>query len=320
MRSIATIAVLALCTAASLAQAANLPRQISIIVPYPPGSTSDLLPRLVGPYLSQALGVTVVVENAPGANGAIGAQRVARAPADGSQILMAPTGVLAANQFIYPKLSYDPEKSFEPIINAASTPNMIVVGKNVPANNLPELIKLIQDKPGALTFASAGPGSTSHLCGEMLKSAAKADIVHVPYRGPAPAKQAVLSGDVSIICDNLSNVINDAKEGTLKAIALTAPQRNPQAPDVPTSAEQGYPSIDAGIWYSFVAPAGTSREIIEAFNTEIAKILKRPDVEARLSGLALTVVADRPEDFAAFLKTDTAHWKQVIETAGIKLE
>jgi tripartite-type tricarboxylate transporter receptor subunit TctC len=320
MRSIATIAVLALCTAASLAQAANLPRQISIIVPYPPGSTSDLLPRLVGPYLSQALGVTVVVENAPGANGAIGAQRVARAPADGSQILMAPTGVLAANQFIYPKLSYDPEKSFEPIMNAASTPNMIVVGKNVPANNLPELIKLIQDKPGALTFASAGPGSTSHLCGEMLKSAAKADIVHVPFRGPAPAKQAVLSGDVSIICDNLSNVINDAKEGTLKAIALTAPERNPQAPDVPTSAEQGYPAIEAGIWYSFVAPAGTPRELIETLNVEIAKILKRPDVESRLSNLALTVVADRPAEFAAFLKVDTAHWKQVIEAAGIKLE
>lgn len=317
---IAKLAMTAFFCLASTVQAAELPKQISFIVPYAPGSTSDMIPRLVAPYLSQAFGIPVIVENMAGANGAIGAQRVARAPADGSQILMAPTGVLSINQFIYQKLSYDPETSFAPLINAASTPNMIVVSKNVPANNLPELIKLIREKPGTISYGSAGLGSTSHLCGEMLKTAAKAELLHVPFRGPAPAKQAVLAGDVSLICDNLSNVINDAREGTLKAIALTAQKRHPRASEIPTSAEQGFPALDAGIWYSFVVPASTPREIVDRLNREIAKTLKIPEVEARLGNLGLTVIADKPEEFGKFMKAETQRWKEAIEAAGVKID
>jgi tripartite-type tricarboxylate transporter receptor subunit TctC len=317
---IAHLAGLAVALLMSAAQAQTIPKQISIIVPYPPGSTSDILPRMLAPHVAQALGVSIIVENVPGANGSIGAQRVARASADGSQILMAPTGVLSTNQFLYSKLSYDPETSFEPLINLASTPNLIVVNKDLPASNLPELIKLAQSKPGSISFGSAGVGSTSHLCGEMLRTAAKTEILHVPFRGPAPAKQAVLAGDVSIICDNLSNVIQDARAGSLKPIALSATKRHPRASEIPTAAEQGYPMIDAGIWYSLVAPKGTPPAIVERLNREFAKALNLPEVKSKLDNLALTIVADSPAAFGAFLKAETARWKQAIEEAGVKVE
>jgi tripartite-type tricarboxylate transporter receptor subunit TctC len=313
-------ALLGLALFLSGAQAQTLPKQITLVVPYPPGSTSDLIPRMVAPHLQQILGSTVIVENVAGANGAIGAQRVARGPADGSQILMAPTGVLSANQFLYPNLSYDPEKSFDPLINLAGTPNLIVVNKNVPANTMSELIKLAEAKPGTVSFGSGGVGSTSHLCGEMVKLAAKGSMIHVPFRGPAPAKQAVLAGDVTFICDNFSNVIEDTKEGGLKAIALSAKTRHPQAPNIPTTADQGYPAIDAGIWYSFVVPRGTASDLVNRLNAEIAKILAMPDVKPRLEALGLSIIADSPASFGTFLKSETARWKKAIEEANIKIE
>jgi tripartite-type tricarboxylate transporter receptor subunit TctC len=313
-------ALLGLALFLSGAQAQTLPKQITLVVPYPPGSTSDLIPRMVAPHLQQILGSTVIVENVAGANGAIGAQRVARGPADGSQILMAPTGVLSANQFLYTNLSYDPEKSFDPLINLAGTPNLIVVNKNVPANTMSELIKLAEAKPGTVSFGSGGVGSTSHLCGEMVKLAAKGSMIHVPFRGPAPAKQAVLAGDVTFICDNFSNVIEDTKEGGLKAIALSAKTRHPQAPNIPTTADQGYPAIDAGIWYSFVVPRGTPSDLVNRLNAEIAKILAMPDVKPRLEALGLSIIADSPQSFGTFLKSETARWKKAIEEANIKIE
>ena len=154
----------------------------------------------------------------------------------------------------------------------------------------------------------------------MLKTAAKGELLHVPFRGPAPAKQAVLAGDVSLICDNLSNVINDAREGTLKAIALTAQKRHPRASEIATSAEQGFPALDAGIWYSFVVPASTPRAIVDRLNREIAKTLKIPEVEARLGNLGLTVIADKPEEFGKFMKAETQRWKEAIEAAGVKID
>jgi tripartite-type tricarboxylate transporter receptor subunit TctC len=314
------LALMGLALFMSYAQAQTLPKQMTLVVPYPPGSTSDLIPRMVAPHLQQALGVTVIVENVAGANGAIGAQRVARGAADGSQVLMAPTGVLAANQFLYSNLSYDPEKSFDPLINLAGTPNLIVVNKAIAANTVDDLIKLAQSKPGTVSFGSGGVGSTSHLCGEMLKAAAKGHMIHVPFRGPAPAKQAVLAGDVTFICDNFSNVVEDAKSGGLKAIALSAKSRHPQAPAIPTTAEQGFPAIDAGIWYSFVVPRGTPPDLVKRLNAEIAKILTLPDVKPRLETLGLTIIGDSPESFGVFLKSETARWKKIIEEANIKIE
>lgn len=295
-------------------------KSISIVVPYPPGSTSDLIPRLLAPLLSQALAVPVLVENLAGANGALGAQKVEKGGTEELQILMAPTGVLAINQFLYTKLAYDPEKAFEPVINLASTPNLIVVNKDVPAASLQELIQLAKNRPGSITYASAGIGSTSHLCGEMLRAFGQAPVVHVPYRGPAPAKLAVLSGEVSMICDNLSNVIQEVRSGRLKAIALTARSRHPQAADIPTTSELGLRDIDAGVWYSLVVRQGTPRAVINRLNSELVKAIQTPAVRQKLAELGLTIVADSPEAFALFLKSEVARWKHVVTVSGAKAD
>ena len=295
-------------------------KNIVIVTPFPPGSTSDLIPRLVAPLMSQSMGQTVVVENRPGANGSLGATRVATSGADGYTLLMATTGVLAINQWIYPKLQYAPQKDFDPIINAAATPNMLVVNPNVKAANLKELIALAKAQPGSLTFASAGNGSTSHLCGESLKVAAGLDLVHVPYQGPAPAMQDVLSGRVAMMCDNLSNVIQYVKTGRLRAIVVTGTEANAQAPGVPTSAEAGLPELQAGIWYSFVAPAGTPKPIIDKLNAEFTKALRDPSVASRLEALGLSTVANKPEEFKAFIAEEAARMQKVVKASGAQIE
>lgn len=288
-------------------------RNIVIVTPFPPGSTSDIIPRLLAPHLAKALGANVVVENRPGANGSLGAARVAAASADGYTLLMATTGVLAINPWVYKKLPYSPTRDFDPVINAASTPNLLVAHPSVPASNLKELVELAKKNPDRLSFASAGNGSTSHLCGESLKVAAHVGLVHVPYQGPAPAMQDVLAGRVGLMCDNLSNVINYVKTGKLKAIALTSKERSPQAPDIPTSAEAGYPDVEAGNWYSFVAPAGTPKAIVDRLNTEFVKALRDAAVTARLESLGLKIVADSPGEFRAFIAKESARMQKVVE-------
>ncbi|NYE26265.1 Bug family tripartite tricarboxylate transporter substrate binding protein [Pigmentiphaga litoralis] len=312
--------VLGLSAVAAHADAGYPNKNIVLVTPFPPGSTSDLIPRLVAPLMSQSMGVTVVVENRAGANGSLGAARVATAAPDGYTLLMATTGVLAINQWIYPKLQYAPDKDFEPVINAASTPNMLVVNPSVKASTLKELVALAKAQPNTLTYASAGNGSTSHLCGESLKVASGVDIVHVPYQGPAPAMQDVLSGRVSMICDNLSNVIQNVRAGRLRAIAVTGKEASPQAPGVPTSAQAGVPDLEAGIWYSFVAPAGTPKAVVDRLNTEFSAALKDPTVTSRLESLGLSIVADKPEQFKAFIADEAARMQKVVAAAGARVQ
>lgn len=299
LTTLVAAALLPFTLAVSGANATGWPEKpITIVVPFPAGSTSDSIPRLLGPLMSKALnGVPVIIENRGGANGTIGAVRVASAPADGYTILLGTTGVLAINQWIYEKPVYNPAKDFTPIANAASTPNMIVVDPSVKANNLKELVALAKAEPGKLTFASAGNGSTSHLCGETLKVLEGVDIVHVPYQGPAPAIQDVLGGRVNMICDNFSNVVQQAQSGTLKPIVVTAPERKKELPNVPSSTEAGAPDLLAGIWYGFVAPAATPKDVVEKLNKAIVDALNDPTVKSRLEGLGLTVIADKPEGF-----------------------
>lgn len=300
------------------AQDAFPSRAATIVVPFPPGSTSDLLPRAIAPIVSQALGVGVVIENRPGAGGSVGAATVARARADGHVILMAPTPVLAVNQWLYKDLAYSPERDLAPITNAASTPNLLVVHPSVPANTLKELIEHARKQP--LAFASGGSGTTSHLCGELLRSQAKLELTHVPYKGPGPAVQDLLAGRVPMMCDNFSNVIPHVRAGKLRAIALADKARHAQAPDVPTGAEAGLPGFEAGVWYSFVAPAGTPRAAIERWNSEIGKALKSPQFAERLRDLGLAVIADSPEDFARFIAAEAAKWRRVVEVSGAKVD
>jgi tripartite-type tricarboxylate transporter receptor subunit TctC len=303
------------------ASAAVFPdKPITIVAPFPAGSSSDLIPRMLAPLMSKSLGVPVIIDNRAGANGSLGAGVVARAPADGYTILLGTTGVLAINQWIYPKPQYLPERDFTAIINAAATPNLLVVPRNVEANTLKELIALAKAKPGTLSFASAGNGSTSHLCGEALKHETGMDMVHIPYKGPAPAAVDLLGGRVSMMCDNLSNVLQYVKTGQLKAIALTGTKRSPLLPNVPTTAEQGFPGVQAGIWYGFVAPAATPKETVDRLNAAFAQALRDPAIDARLESLGLTVIADKPEAFKHFIAQESARMKNVVAASGAKAE
>ena len=295
-------------------------KPITILTPFPPGSTSDLIPRLVAQVMAKSMGVSVLVENRPGANGSIGAIKVASSPADGYTILLATTGVLAINQWVYPKLAYSPSKDFDPVINAAATPNMIVVHPSVKAENLNELIALAKSQPGTLSFASAGNGSTSHLCGETLKATAGIDIVHIPYQGPAPAIQDVLGGRVGMICDNFSNVIQHVRAGRLKAIVITSREKSLKITDIPTSADAGMPDLEAGIWYGFVAPVGTPKEIINRLNVEFAKALQEPDVTQKLDAIGLKIIADQPDEFRRFIAKEAARMQNVVKATGAQIQ
>jgi tripartite-type tricarboxylate transporter receptor subunit TctC len=295
-------------------------RQISIIVPYSPGSTSDLLPRAIAPLLSQSLGVPVIVENRPGAGGNLGAALVAKGESSGHTVLMAPSAILATNQWLYKDLQYDPQKDFTPVINAATTPNLMVVHPGLPVSNVRELIALAKAKPGSLSFASGGNGTTSHLCGELLKTSAQVDLVHVPYKGPAPAAQDLLAGRVPLMCDNFSNVISHVRSGRLRAIALTAMKRHPQAPEVPTANETGLPGFEVSVWYSFAVHAATPKPVVQKLNAEIAKALRAPVVAERLDSLGLAIVADSPEEFARFVAAESEKMRKLVQASGARVD
>ncbi|HZS65594.1 MAG TPA: tripartite tricarboxylate transporter substrate binding protein [Burkholderiales bacterium] len=304
---------------AALAQAFPS-RTITIVVPYSPGSTSDLLPRAIAPHLSQSLGVPVVVENRPGAGGNIGAALVAKGEASGHTVLMAPSAVLATNQWLYKDPGYDPQKDLTPVIDAATTPNLWVAHPSVPAKTIAEVIALAKAKPGSLSFASGGAGTTSHLCGELLNSMAHVELLHVPYKGPAPALQDVLAGRVPLMCDNFSNVISHVRNGRLRAIALSGTQRIAQAPDVPTVSESGLPGFEISVWYGFAVPAAAPKPVVQKLNREIAAALQQPAVSARLQSLGLTIVADTAEEFARFVAAESDKMRRLVQASGARVE
>lgn len=303
------------------AGAADFPQKpITIVTPFPAGSSSDLIPRLIAPLMSKSLGVPVIVDNKPGANGSLGAFAVANSAADGYVLLLGTTGVLSINQWIYKKPRYLPERDFAPIINAASTPNLLVVNPRIAAGNLKELIALAKAEPGKLNYASAGNGSTSHLCGEVLKQAAGIDLVHVPYKGPAPAIQDVLGGQVSMMCDNFSNVMHYVQAGKLKAIAITDEKRNTLLPQVPTTSEQGFAQVQAGNWYGFVAPAATPKNIVETLNAAMGDALKDPEVKKRLADLGLSANPGTPDAFRQLIADDAMRMKDIVAASGARVE
>ena len=295
-------------------------RTITIVVPYSPGSTSDLLPRAIAPHLSQSLGVAVVVENRPGAGGNIGAALVAKGDASGHTVLMAPSAVLATNQWLYKDPGYNPQKDLTPVIDAATTPNLWVASPSLPVKSMAELIALAKAKPGSLSFASGGAGTTSHLCGELLKTMAHVDLVHVPYKGPAPALQDVLAGRVPLMCDNFSNVIPHVRNGRLRAIALTGAKRIAQAPEVPTVSESGLPGFEISVWYGFAVPAATPKPAVQKLNREIGAALQQPAIAERLQSLGLTIVADTPDEFARFVAAESEKMRRLVQASGAKVE
>lgn len=311
--------VLSLGLAATAAADTYPSRAIKVIVPFPAGQASDTIARLVGEQLGRALGQAVVVENRPGAGGNIGSEAGARSAPDGYTLTMA-TAALPISKNVYKKLPFDPARDFEPVSLMTVTPLVLIARPSLPANDVASLVDLARKQPGKLTFASSGQGTSHHLSGELLKAVAGVDILHVPYKGSAPAHVDLMGGSVDIMFDNILPVSPHVKSGKLKALAVTTKSRAPSMPDVPTMAESGYPNFEAVAWFGLLAPAGTPAPIVERLSAEVNRILKSPEINARLTGMGANVMGTTPQEFSAFMKAEIEKWAPVVKRANIVLD
>jgi len=311
---------LALCPPFAAAQADDYPsRPIRFIAPIPAGGSTDVLTRDIARRLQERWGQPIVVENKPGSTGSIGAALVARAPADGYTLLLVNSGHVI-NGHVYAKLPYDPIKDFVPVVHATSIAMGLFVHPSVPAKNLTEFLALARAKPGALSFATSGNGGAGHLGGESIKSATGIDMVHVPYRGSAPAIADVVAGQLQVSIADVPLARPHVGSGALRPIALAASQRSAALPDMPTFAELGVPNIDFSVWVGFLAPTGTPKAIIDKLNREIVSIVREPAMAARLVELGFEVVASTPVDFEQTIKRDHEAYGIVVRNAKIRLE
>ena len=304
--------------AAFAAQAQSYPdKLIKIIVPYAAGGAVDIVARSVGQPLSEALKQPVIIDNRPGASANIGMEMAAKAAPDGYTLLMASNGI-ATNMALFPKLTFDGRRDFAPVARIGYAPLVIVVPAASPAKSLKDLIAMAKAEPGKLTYATAGNGSSGHLAGELLKSTAKIDVMHVPYKGGAPAITDLLGERISFMPINAVEVINHIRAGRLRALAVASDKRFPLLPDVPTVAEAGLPGYEATVWWGLVVPIGTPREIVQKLNAETNRALGDPAIAKKLSELGVIVTPGTPEQFAAFISTQTDLWSGVVKSAGIQ--
>ena len=302
------------------AQPAWPTKPIVYVVPFAVGGNTDTLARLISQKLSVALGQPVVIENKPGAGGNIGSDFVAKAKPDGYTILGGTISSHAINASVYQNMPYDVVKSFEPVILLGSNPLVFAVNANTPYKTLKEVLDAARAKPGQLSFVSPGAGTSPHLAGELLKSLTNVDMTHVPYKGSGPALSDVIGGHVPIIIDTTIVLGAQIKAGKLRPLAVAYPQRLATLPDVPTAAEAGVPGWEVVSWQAVFAPAGTPKPIVQRLNTEIAGIMKTPDVQARLADLGVEVGAGPPEQLGEFQKAEIAKWAKVVKAAGVKPE
>lgn len=316
------LAVLALCIAQipAWAQADDYPnRPIRFIAPIPAGGSTDVLTRDIARRLQERWGQPAVVENKPGSTGSIGAALVARAPADGYTLLLVNSGHVI-NGHVYAKLPYDPIKDFMPVVHSTSLAMGLFVHPSVPARNLSEFLALARAKPGGLSFATSGNGGAGHLGGELIKSATGIDMVHLPYRGSAPAIADVVAGQVPVSIAAVPLAAPHVRSGALRPIALASAGRSAVLPDLPTFAELGIATVDFSVWVGLLAPAGTPRAIVDKLNREIVAIVREPAMKARLLELGFEVVASSPAEFGQTMKGDHDRFGAVVRNAGIKLE
>jgi tripartite-type tricarboxylate transporter receptor subunit TctC len=292
-------------------------KPIKLIVPFPAGGPNDIIARIVGQRMSELTKQPVVIDNRGGQGGALGTDAVAKANPDGYTIGIVNAGALAINQSME-KVAYETLKDLAPVTLVVTVPEMLVVAGNVPAGNMSELVALARAKPGTLNFASTGPGSLPHLAGELLKLTAKIDIVHVPYRGAAPAINDLLGQQVQMTFLDLPAILPHIRSGMLKPIALGTTARAPTAPDVPTTVEVGMPELRIENWYGMIAPAGTPPAIIATLNKITTTALADPTVKDKLAEQGLTTVGNSPEQFRAFIASETAKWAKVIKDAGVQ--
>ncbi len=294
-------------------------KPVKIIVPIV-GSTNDTIARLIQPALQEALGQPVIVENRPGAGGNIGADFVAKAPPDGQTILVGYNGPIAINPTLFTKMPFDPINDLTPITLAVTSPQYLVVNAQLPINTVAEFVAYSKAHKGKVSYASVAMGSASHLTMEMLKSAASIDVEHIPYKGAAPALVDLVAGNVQSAFLVPGNVQQFVKDGRLRILATTGQKRSSQTPNVPTLIESGYPDFLATSWVGFLAPKATPKDIVQRYNTEIVKILKRPEIRAQLQEMEFDVVATSPQDFSKWIATEVARWGKVIKATGAKVD
>ena len=292
-------------------------RPIRVIVPFAPGGATDIPARLLAPKLQDSLGQPVVIENRPGAGGIIGIQAAAQSQPDGYTLLMATNAEVVMHPYIYPKLPYDPLKDFIPISIMIESPLVLLTAASSPLNSAADLFAAAKAKPGTVTYSTAGSGSTSHVLTEMLAQQVGIKLVHVPYKGGAPASAAISSGEVNMGLLNLGSAIGSLKGGKTKAFAITSAQRHPDLPNLPTTSEAGAPGFAEGIWIGMLAPAGVPRQVIERMSQAISRALQAPDVRERLSQLGAQTVGTTPEEAAARIKREVPKFSAAIKAANI---
>ena len=311
--------ILALCPVATQAADPYPSRPIRMIVAYPPGGGTDQVGRVMAEQLTQTLGQQVVIDNRGGATGNIGTELAARAAPDGYTLLMGNVAPNAVNVSLFKKLGFDPVKDFAPVSLVAITPNILVAHPSVPVKTIKELIALAKAKPGALNFPSAGVGSSSHLAGELLKSLAGISMVHIPFKGGGPALVAVIAGEVQIMFATMPAAMPHVKSGKVRPVAVTTTKRSQAMPELPTIAESGVKGYDAATWYGLLAPAGTSKAIVDRLHGDTVKILAGP-TRQRLEAQGFEPDGGTPAAFAAYIKSEITKWAKVIKDAGIPAE
>ena len=295
-------------------------RPIRLVVPFPAGGSLDVVARAIGQKLTEAWGQPVVIDNRPGAGGNIGADLVAKSAPDGYTILESALSTHAVNVSLYAKMPYDPIKDFAPITLVAVTPNVLVLNASYPVNSVPELLTYARANPGKLSFGSGSNGSAGHLAGELFKTEAGVDMVHIPYKGGAPAMQALLAGDTQLMFDNLANSAAQLKAGKLKALAVTTAKRSSLMPELPTLSETGLPGFDIYTWWGFMAPAGTPKEIIAKWNAEVTRILNSPEMRAFFAQQGAEPAPASPEQFAALIRSEISKYAKIVKQSGAKVD
>ena len=307
--------------AAGAAAAQGFPnRPIRLISPYPPGGANDLLARIIAPRLGESLGQQVVVENRAGATGNIGAELVARAPADGHTLLMGQAGNLTINISLMAKMPFDPVRDFAPITLVAATPNVLVVHPSLPVRTVKDLIALSKARPGQINYATSGIGSPGHLAAELLNKSAGIQLVHIPYKGAAPALMDVVAGNAHLYFTSAMSAQPFVPAGRLRMVAVASAKRSPSLPNVPTVAEAGFPDFDVSSWWGVVAPAGTPREVITRLHGEFLRVIGLPETRTKIGEQGADIVTSTPEQFAAYIRGETAKWARLIREVGVKPE
>ncbi|MCW5575508.1 MAG: tripartite tricarboxylate transporter substrate binding protein [Burkholderiales bacterium] len=312
----AFIAFAALFIALPAAQAQNYPeRPIRLVVPFAPGGGTDIIGRIVGQGLAEALGQPVVIDNRGGAGSTLGTEIVARAPNDGYTLLFGNIS-LAFNATLYKKLRYDTQRDLAPVSLAAVQPNIVVVNPKIPANSLKEFIGLARANPGKYNFASAGTGSGTHLAAELLKLITKIDLVHVPYKGTGPALTDLMGGQVAMMVSTFASALPHIKSGRMRALGVTTMKRSPAAPDVPTLDESGIAGYDYSTWYGLLGRGGTQKAVVDRLNAATRQVLERAEIRQRLDQQGVEPIRNTPAEFAAYLKSETEKWGKVVKATG----